>query len=261
MGWFNKTKNISPGDFTIMLVKFSMDFKQIYEILNESLPDTFRNLRKDDRAVIEVMISRAFIMTKLTNSLIDKEIGKQVLDDFHQMIFSAIENSDLKIEVNKFPQLLNDRYGEYYKSLDKLENDKDRDGSASYMFGVKIAAHILGIKENTREFFSIHPKIAMDCYIDFISLYNAERKVFLRIKDQIIPSQKPNKEDALASLYKDSGYSKDEIDVVLKLLSKNKEISPLGLSKKLNWGYAKACRMFDYLYAAGLAKQSGTYWK
>ena len=186
MRWFNKNKKITPNEFTIMLVRFAMDFEQIYKILNELLPDASKDLRKDDRAVTEVLTMRAFIMTKLTNSLIDKEIGSQILDDFHQMIFTAVENSDLKIKVKEFPKLLNDRYNEYYKLLDELESNKDQDGSSSFILGSRIATHILGIQENTKEFFTIDLKIATDCYIDFISLYDAEAKVFLKIKGQIV---------------------------------------------------------------------------
>jgi len=185
MGWLNKNKDIPSSDFTLMLVRFVCDFKQIYKILDELLPDAHKDLRKNDRVVVEILLIRLFVVTKLTNLLIDKKVAEKILDDLHSMIFSAIETSDLKIDLKQLPLLLNDRYEEYYRALGNIEKDKDKNGSSSFILGTVIAAHILDMDTKSKEFHSIDPKLAMDCYIDFISLYTAEEKVFSKIKRQI----------------------------------------------------------------------------
>lgn len=194
MGWLNK--KITQSEFTLMLVRFTLDFEQIYKILDELLPDSLSKFKKEDRAVTEILIMRAFIMTALTNSLIEKKIAKQVLDTFHDIIFSSIEDSDLKIGTKGFPQLLNDRYGEYYQFLgeflgSKADNNEgkneDKDSDSSFMFGTKIAAHIINIKEDgISELCRIDIRLTTNCYIHFMSLYKAELEVFAGLKDRII---------------------------------------------------------------------------
>ena len=188
-----------------MLVRFTLDFKQIYKALDELLPESLSKFKKDDRAIAEILIIRAFIMTTLTNSLIEKKVAKQVLDMFHDIVFSAIEDSDLEIDKNGLPELLHDRYGEYYQLLDDFLGSKtdegeskggDRLSDSSFMFGAKIGAHIIGNKEDgtsinlgkdgRSELYCLDARIAVHCWAYFMSLYKAESEVFAGLKDQIM---------------------------------------------------------------------------